>query len=75
MEELTKSECKVIGDSLINYAKFLEEFIIIPDCSEDELNRMIKEIKKAGKRIKKGEYDKYIDVERLRELEVQIDEM
>ena len=56
-----------LADSMEEYVNVIERYVIIEGITEDEKKEYIKTIRKAIKKIRKGEYEDVISKKRYRE--------
>lgn len=56
-----------LADSMEEYVNVIERYVIIDGITEDEKKKYIKTIRKAIKKIRKGEYEDVISKKRYHE--------
>ena len=74
MGKLSKEEYQAIGKNLIEFAKYVDEYIILPQIDGKTEKAMVKGIKKIGKKIYEGDYEKYIDEDEFHRLRSEAEE-
>jgi len=65
---IKKQKLKEMGNQILEFIDFVDRFLFIEGCTDEEYQNIIKRAKRTAKRLKKGkDLDKVFDVERLEE--------
>ena len=68
LSALRKDKLNEMADQIDQFIEFVDKFLFIEGCTDEEYKKIIKRTKKASKRLRKQkDLDKVFDVEKLEE--------